>query len=135
MQGKISPNLFIGPPHLLFSSFTDCTCHSVAPPIDVFVIYVDGVSAVQLTEAQEFTDVVFDVQPGLHTIDFSYQYNIFGGIDEVYEKEPPRKSALKDSEEVNLENIELKAKIKELEVNMITKDELLNLTELSAIKD
>lgn len=44
----------------------------------MFVIYVDGVSAVQLTDAQEFTDVVFSVEAGRHTIDFSYQYNIFG---------------------------------------------------------
>eukprot|EP00804_Cyclotella_cryptica_P018209 CCRYP_005958-RC/>CCRYP_005958-RC protein AED:0.26 eAED:0.26 QI:1702/1/1/1/0.86/0.89/38/579/1095 len=51
---------------------------SVAPPIDVFVIYVDGVSAAQLTDSQEFNDVVFSVEPGGHTIDFSYQYNIFG---------------------------------------------------------
>lgn len=52
--------------------------HSVAPPIDVFVIYVDGVSAVQLTDTHDFTDVVFVVEAGRHTIDFSYQYNIFG---------------------------------------------------------
>jgi hypothetical protein len=51
---------------------------SVAPPIDVFVIYVDGISAVQLTDTQEFTDVVFNVEAGRHTIDFSYQFNIFG---------------------------------------------------------
>lgn len=56
---------------------TSLTIHSVAPPIDVFVIYVDGISAVQLTDTQEFTDVVFNVEAGRHTIDFSYQYNIF----------------------------------------------------------
>lgn len=51
---------------------------SVAPPIDVFIIFIDGVSAVQLTEANDFTDVVFAVEAGRHVIDFSYQYNIFG---------------------------------------------------------
>ncbi|KAL7487936.1 hypothetical protein ACHAW6_013516 [Cyclotella cf. meneghiniana] len=51
---------------------------SVAPPIDVFVIYVDGVSAAQLTDSQEFSDVIFSLEPGPHRIDFSYQYNIFG---------------------------------------------------------
>ena len=51
---------------------------SVAPPHDVLIVFVDGVSAVQLTEAYEFTDVVFAVGAGRHVIDFSYQYNIFG---------------------------------------------------------
>ena len=44
----------------------------------MLIVFVDGVSAVQLTEADEFTDVVFAVGAGRHVIDFSYQYNIFG---------------------------------------------------------
>jgi hypothetical protein len=52
--------------------------YSVEPPLDVFVVYVDGISAVQLTNKQEYEEVILNVEPGKHVIDFSYQYNIFG---------------------------------------------------------
>ena len=48
------------------------------PPSDIFVIYVDGESAAQLVDVNEWTDVALGLEPGPHRVDFSYQYNIFG---------------------------------------------------------
>ena len=51
---------------------------SVLPPSDIFFIYVDGESAAQLVDVQEFTEVAIGIPPGVHTVDFSYRYNFFG---------------------------------------------------------
>ncbi|KAL7468613.1 hypothetical protein ACHAXS_008865 [Conticribra weissflogii] len=50
---------------------------SVLPPSDLFIIYIDGNSAAQLVDVQEFTEVTLGIPPGVHVIDFSYRYNFF----------------------------------------------------------
>mmetsp|Transcript_28474 Transcript_28474/g.57297 ORF Transcript_28474/g.57297 Transcript_28474/m.57297 type:complete len:567 (+) Transcript_28474:69-1769(+) len=50
---------------------------SVLPPQDVFIVYIDGVVAAQLVDVQTFEEVRLELKPGAHTVDFSYQYNIF----------------------------------------------------------
>lgn len=48
------------------------------PPRDIFSIYIDDESAAQLIDTQGWQDVALGVSPGPHTINLSYQYNIFG---------------------------------------------------------
>lgn len=50
---------------------------SVFPPFDWFHIYVDGSVAGAMVDVNDWTTVELVLQPGLHTIDFSYEYNPF----------------------------------------------------------
>jgi hypothetical protein len=91
-RSVLSLILFI---HRVFSLATNSltTFHSVQPPRDIFSIYVDGESAAQIVDTSEWTDVVFSVAPGPHTIDLSYQYNIFG-VDPLPPSPPERLGAV-----------------------------------------
>jgi len=84
-----SPDLE-GSPTAVYSNATIVTCESfpggvlsaqvlasVLPPSDLFIIYIDGDSAAQLVDVQEFTEVTLGIPPGVHVIDFSYRYNFF----------------------------------------------------------
>lgn len=51
---------------------------SVLPPSDIFIIYINGESAAQLVDVQEWTEVTLGIPPGPQIIDFSYRYNFFG---------------------------------------------------------
>lgn len=50
---------------------------SVLPPSDVFVIYVDGTSVQEIIDVNDWSEHKLDIPAGSHTVDFSYEYNIF----------------------------------------------------------
>ncbi|KAL7542552.1 hypothetical protein ACHAXR_012900 [Thalassiosira sp. AJA248-18] len=50
---------------------------SVLPPSDMFGIFIDGINDIQLVDVNEWREVIVDLPPGRHVIDFSYQYNVF----------------------------------------------------------
>ena len=50
---------------------------SVLPPSDVFIIYVDGTSVEHIIEANDWREYKLKIPSGNHTVDFSYEYNIF----------------------------------------------------------
>ncbi|KAL7484796.1 hypothetical protein ACHAW6_010451 [Cyclotella cf. meneghiniana] len=66
---------------------------SVQPPRDIFTIFIDDESAAQVIDTQEFRVVELGVAPGPHTVNFSYQYNIFG-VDPLPESPPDRLGAV-----------------------------------------
>ncbi len=66
---------------------------SVAPPLDLFIVYVDGVAAAQLVEVNEWTSVALGLEPGSHRIDFSYQYNPFD-VESLPPSPPTREGKL-----------------------------------------
>ena len=70
-----------------------CSYRSVQPPRDIFTIFIDDESAAQVIDTQEFRVVEIGVAPGPHTINFSYQYNIFG-VDPLPESPPDRLGAV-----------------------------------------
>ena len=50
---------------------------SVGPPMDIFIIYVDGETVSQLVGVNEWEELAIQLQPGPHVVNFSYQYNPF----------------------------------------------------------
>lgn len=47
------------------------------PPRDIFAVYIDNEAAAQFVDTQGWSDVTLVISPGPHTIDLSYQYNMF----------------------------------------------------------
>ncbi|EJK46032.1 hypothetical protein THAOC_35327 [Thalassiosira oceanica] len=50
---------------------------SVLPPSDVFVIYIDGTSVQHVIDVNDWSKYELKIPAGSHTVDFSYEYNIF----------------------------------------------------------
>ena len=62
---------------------------SVLPPHDTFVIYVDGVPAAQIVDANQWTHVGLAIGEGKHAVHFYYEYNPLGL--EVLPPSPPQR--------------------------------------------
>ena len=52
---------------------------SVQPPHDIFIVYVDGISAAQFVDKNDWEPSSLQLLPGPHVVEFSYQYNLSGG--------------------------------------------------------
>ena len=65
---------------------------SVLPPYDIFQGYIDGVTAAQLADVNEWNNVAFALDAGPHRVVFSYQYKNFGtfGSDQLPPSPPQR---------------------------------------------
>ena len=51
---------------------------SVQPPLDIFIVSIDGETAAALVNVSEWRKIALALEPGPHTIDFSYQFNLVG---------------------------------------------------------
>lgn len=76
---------------------------SIQPPLDIFIIYVDGLAAAQLVDVNEWTPLALVLGPGPYTIDFSYQYNPFD-LD-VLPPSPPTRDGVVWIDEVQIETL------------------------------
>ena len=66
---------------------------SVFPPQDLFVISIDGITAAQFVDVNEWQPVNLGLSPGEHRIDFRYEYNTFG-VNPLPPRQPQTEGAV-----------------------------------------
>jgi hypothetical protein len=71
---------------------------SVLPPRDIFEIYIDGGSAAQMVDVNEWTVLELGLEPGPHRVDFSYQYNMTNTEAELSTPAPQNRESESRSE-------------------------------------